>query len=70
MDEKIDMTYNFLWDSEPTDEQLAVIMEEVAAEARREREKIAEQMIKNIERGYAHALAAQQIQQDNHCGKT
>jgi len=60
---KVDMTYSFLWDSEPTDEQLQVIMEEVAEEARRGREKVARQVIENIEREYARAFALQQIQQ-------
>jgi len=60
---KVDMTYSFLWDSEPTDEQLQVIMEEVAEEARSGREKVARQVIENIEREYARAFALQQIQQ-------
>jgi len=62
-DAKVDMTYSFLWDSEPTDEQLQVIMEEVAEEARRGREKVARQVIESIERDYARALALQQSQQ-------
>ena len=64
MDTKVDMTYRFLWDSEPTDEQLLVIMEEVAEEARRSREKVARQVIENIKHEYARALAAQQAQQE------
>ena len=67
MDSKVDMTYRFLWDSEPTDEQLHVIMENVAEEARQGREKIAKQMLEHIEMEYARALAAQQTQQS---GKT
>ena len=63
MDTKVDMTYRFLWDSEPTDEQLQVIMEEVAEEARLKTEKIAKQVIENIEREYAQANASRLTQQ-------
>ena len=62
MDTKVDMTYSFLWDSEPTDEQLQVIMEEVAEEARNSHEKVAKQVIENIEREYARAHSARQPQ--------
>jgi hypothetical protein len=48
MNTEVDMTYRFLWDSEPTDEQLQVIMEEVAEEARSQSEKIAKLVIENI----------------------
>jgi len=47
---KVDMTYSFLQDDEPTDEQLLVIMQEVAEEARIKNEKISRQLIENIER--------------------
>ena len=40
MNTKVDMTYSFLQDNEPTDEQLLVIMQEVAEEARLGREKM------------------------------
>jgi len=70
MDTKVDMTYRFLWDTEPTDEQLLVIMEEVAEEVRRERAIIAEQMKEKIEIEYARAFAVQQAQQNNRNGKT
>jgi len=33
MDTKVDMTYRFLWNSEPKDEQLHITMQEVAAKA-------------------------------------
>ena len=48
VDAKIDMTYRFLWDSEPTDEQLLTIMQEVGEEVRQSREKVARQVIENI----------------------
>ena len=70
MDTKVDMTYRFLWDSEPTDEQLLVIMEEVAEEARQGRKQVAKQVIEKIEQEYARAIAAQQDQQSSHSGKT
>jgi len=62
MDTKVDMTYRFVWDSEPTDEQLLVIMQEVGEEARRKSEEIAKQVIENIEREYVRALSERQIQ--------
>jgi hypothetical protein len=62
MDTKIDMTYRFLQDDEPTDQQLLIIMQEVAEEARRGREKAAQQVIENIEREYIRIHSAQQNQ--------
>ena len=59
----VDMTYRFLWDSEPTDEQLLVIMQEVAEDVRRSREQVAQQMIETLEREYANAIAARNTQQ-------
>ena len=59
MTTKVDMTYSFLQDDEPTDEQLQVIMQEVAEEARLERVDIARQIIENIEREYINALQNQ-----------
>jgi hypothetical protein len=60
MDTKVDMTYSFLQDDEPSDEQLLVIMQEVAEDARRGREEVARQLIKNIERESMRVLSAQQ----------
>ena len=50
MSTKIDMTYRFLWDNEPTDEQLQIIMEEVAEEARLQREILTKLVFENIKR--------------------
>jgi hypothetical protein len=63
MDTKVDMTYSFLQDNEPTDEQLQVIMQEVAEEARRDSEVLARQVIENIEREYIRIRSVQQNQQ-------
>ena len=63
MDTNVDMTYRFLWDSEPTDEQLLVIMQEVVEEVRQSREKVARQVIENIEREYARAVSEQKLKQ-------
>ena len=49
MNKKVDMTYSFLWDSEPTDEQLLVIMQEVAEDVQLNFKKIAKLVIENIE---------------------
>ena len=46
MSANVDMTYRFVWDSEPTDEQLLVIMQEVGEEARLGNEKIANRLLK------------------------
>ena len=54
----VDMRYRFLQDDEPTEEQLLVIMQEVAEEARLGHEKIAKQVIENIEREY-HRIRAE-----------
>ena len=64
MNTKVDMTYRFLWDVEPTDEQLLVIMQEVAEEARHKQEELAKQVTENIRRAYILALAALQNQQE------
>ena len=63
MDAKVDMTYSFLSDAEPTDEQLQVIMQEVGEEARDRREKVACQVVVNIEREYTRIRSAYQNQQ-------
>jgi len=64
MGANVDMTYRFVWDSEPTDEQLLVIMQEVGEEARRKSEKIAKQIIENLERESVRIRAALQTQQE------
>ena len=56
------MTYNFLQDNEPTDEQLLAIMQEVAEEARLGREKVAKQVIENIKREYDRIRSKPQSQ--------
>jgi len=60
---KVNMTYSFLQDDEPTDEQLLVIMQEVADEARLGHERIAKQVIENIEREYNRIRTELQSQQ-------
>ena len=50
METKVDMTYRFLWDSEPTEEQLLVIMQEVAEDVRHSREIVAKQVLENIKK--------------------
>ena len=63
MSAKVDMTYSFLQDDEPTDEQLQVIMQGVAENVRREREIINRQVIENIEREYIRISSIMQNQQ-------
>jgi len=63
MSANVDMTYRFVWDSEPTDEQLLVLMQEVGEEARQKSEKIAKQIAENIERESLRIRSALQIPQ-------
>jgi hypothetical protein len=51
------MTYSFLQDDEPTDEQLLVLMQEVGEDVRRQREQIAKQVIENIKQECARRSA-------------
>jgi hypothetical protein len=60
MNKDIDMTYSFLQDDEPTDEQLRVIMREVAEDARRKRKKVQKEMTEGIEREYLRMRALMQ----------
>ena len=57
MSANVDMTYRFTWDSEPTDEQLLVLMQEVGEEARQKSEKIAREIVETLEHGYARVLS-------------
>ena len=50
MKTKVDITYSFLWDSEPTEEQLLVIMQEVAEDVRSSKEIVAKQVLENIKK--------------------
>jgi hypothetical protein len=56
MDRKVDMYYRFTSDEEPTDEQLAVIMEEVGEDVRQESEEIARKQHESLEREYQKAM--------------
>jgi hypothetical protein len=40
MSDQVDMYYRFTWDTEPTDEQLQVIMQEVCEKVKQEEEEI------------------------------
>jgi hypothetical protein len=62
MNTKVDMTYRFLWDEEPTDEQLQALMEEVGEDVRRESKRMEQQIKEKLEEEYASALAARQKQ--------
>lgn len=62
MNTDVDMTYSFLWDEEPSDEQLQVIMQEVGEDVRRESEQLERLIKEKIEEEYARVLAAHQKQ--------
>jgi hypothetical protein len=67
MDRDVDMTYSFLWDEEPTDEQLQVLLQEVGEDVRRESEQIEQQIKAKLEEECARVLASRQ---NNRNGKT
>ena len=46
---KIDMHYRFTWDTEPTDEQLDVIMEEVKENVIKQSERVRKKILEDIE---------------------
>ena len=52
MNTAVDMNYRFVWDKEPTDEQLRVIMEEVGEEVRLVRERVAAKMKEKLHREF------------------
>jgi hypothetical protein len=53
--EKVDMYYRFSSDEEPSDEQLAVIMEEVGEDVRRESAELKRKLHESLEREYQKA---------------
>jgi ribosomal protein L18E len=56
MDRKeVNMYYRFTSDDEPTDEQLAVLMEEVGEEVRRQSAEINRKLLERIEHEYQKA---------------
>jgi hypothetical protein len=59
MDSKVNMTYRFLWDKEPSEDQLSVIMKEVGEDVRREREEIKMKIMENIQRAVTQLRAEQ-----------
>lgn len=54
---KVDMYYRFTWDTEPTDEQLAVIMQEVKENVIQQKEKNKKKLIEDIEEEFAKLKA-------------
>jgi hypothetical protein len=50
MDTKVDMTYRFTWDEDPTDEQLEALMREVGEDIHREKEVLAKIWEENMQR--------------------
>ena len=62
MDAKVNMNYRFTWDAEPTEEQLQVIMQEVAEEAQRDHEAATKQLLETLESEYLRIRATQQIE--------
>ncbi|MDR2498363.1 MAG: hypothetical protein LBD28_02870 [Tannerellaceae bacterium] len=66
MKKEVDMTYRFTWDTEPTDEQLQQLMEEVAEEVR---QKKAEREELHLQRLRDEAQKAK-TEHDSKYGKT
>jgi hypothetical protein len=57
MDTKVDMTYRFTWDEDPTDEQLEALMREVGEDIHREKEDLAKIWEENMQREINRANA-------------
>ena len=51
MENKVDMTYRFTWDTEPTDEQLNALMREVGEDVRLVKARVAQQMREKLHSG-------------------
>jgi hypothetical protein len=60
MESNVNMTYRFLWDNEPSDDQLNMIMKEVGEDVRREHEEIKKKVIENIQSTVTQLRAIQQ----------
>jgi len=55
MNKKVDMTYRFLWDKEPTDAQLRIIMQEVGEDVRQQQQKLKLMVLENIQQAAKQA---------------
>ena len=55
MSKEVDMTYRFLWDKEPTDAQLRVIMQEVGEDVRRQQQELKQMVLENIRQAAVQA---------------
>jgi len=55
MNTKVDMNYRFVWDNEPTDEQLQAIMQEVGEDVRYQQKKTQQTILENIKKAAAQA---------------
>ena len=53
--EATDMNYRFLWDTEPTDEQLNAIMQEVGKDVQREQKELQKTVLENIKQATIQA---------------
>jgi hypothetical protein len=62
MKTNVDMTYRFTQNDEPTDEQLHVIMQEVADDARRGHEEVAKQVLENIQDEFRRISSVYSVQ--------
>jgi len=55
MNTKVDMNYRFVWDNEPTDEQLQAIMQEVGEDVRYQQKKTQQTILENIKKAAVQA---------------
>lgn len=65
MKTKIDMSYKFTSDEEPTDEQLAQLMHEVAVEAKQQAMETNKKLLNDIKQAIAAALVLQNHLEEN-----
>jgi hypothetical protein len=69
MDTKVDMTYRFTWDEDPTDEQLETLMREVGEDIHRSKEAVAKIWEENMRREINRANAEYFNMQEKEHGK-
>jgi len=49
------MNYRFVWDTEPTDEQLQTIMQEVGEDVHRQQKRLQRMILENIKKAVTQA---------------
>lgn len=66
MESKVDMTYRFTWDEDPSDAQMDTLMQEVGEEVRRETQRINSDFKERMQYEIAQIRSAQPLQTKNY----